>query len=154
VLAESEAESLWADVRTVAPLRESDSVGTGDAPDAGERPAILGASLWRINVPPAAGAVVTARLQPHGARWFYDWAGGLIWLTIPAAADTALVRSAAEQAGGHAMLVRAADLMRSQVSALHPQVSAVAALTQRIKAAFDPQGVLDPHRFTPRVERA
>ena len=82
----SEADSLWQKVRSVAPLAD-------------------GRPLWRIVVPPSASHGVVATLQPLGARWLFDWAGGLIWLSFDGA--PALVRQTAEHAGGHAMLVRA-----------------------------------------------
>jgi FAD/FMN-containing dehydrogenase len=36
------------------------------------------------------------------------------------------------------------------VPALHPETPGVAALTQRVKASFDPDGILDPDRFEVR----
>jgi hypothetical protein len=37
--------------------------------------------------------------------------------------------------------------MRARIGALHPEAAGVAALRSRIKAGFDPAGVLDPERF-------
>src|SRR3546814_13692389 len=41
--------------------------------------------LWRLSVAPTAGPAVTAVIAQGvpGAEWFYDWAGGLIWLSLP-----------------------------------------------------------------------
>lgn len=114
-----------------------------------------GAVLWRVSVPPSHGpdvwdAVAGAPEQTNGqigARRLYDWAGGLVWLALPADADHQAVRRAAAAAGGHAMLVRAPLDLRRRLPALHPPAPGVARLEQRVKAAFDPAGVLDPARF-------
>src|SRR3546814_4834051 len=52
-----------------------------------------------------------------GAEWFYDWAGGLIWLSLPPSADAcaATVRGAVETHGGHATLIRADAATRAAV---------------------------------------
>ena len=64
--------------------------------------------LWRVSTAPARGAEFAAML-PRGAQWFYDWAGGLIWIALPPSDDAgaAAVRRAVRDAGGHATLVRA-----------------------------------------------
>jgi glycolate oxidase FAD binding subunit len=129
VLSDADAASFWTHVRDAAPLAD-------------ERP------LWRLNVPASSAALVTSSLRAHDARWYYDWAGGLIWLTMPVNSDAALVRKAAAHVGGHAVLVRADAAMRAAVPALHPESPAVTALALRIKAGFDPANVLDPHRFS------
>jgi glycolate oxidase FAD binding subunit len=44
--------------------------------------------VWRVSVPPMEGHRVLATLrQSCEARGFYDWAGGLIWLDVPASDD-------------------------------------------------------------------
>jgi glycolate oxidase FAD binding subunit len=97
--------------------------------------------LWRLSVPPNRGSDVVAAL---GGDWRMDWAGGLVWV---AAADAGAVRSAAETAGGHAMLVRAPEAVRARVPTLHPQPAGVAALETRVRRAFDPTGVFETGRF-------
>ena len=77
-----------------------------------------------------------------GADWLFDWAGGLVWL-----ASEADPRAVAEAAGGHAMLVRADEAMRTTVPALHPQATALAALEARVRRAFDPDGLFETGRF-------
>lgn len=59
------------------------------------------------------------------------------------------VRAAlAEAGGGHATLVRAPRAARARVAVFEPQRSAaLAALTRRVKAGFDPAGVLNPGRM-------
>jgi glycolate oxidase FAD binding subunit len=102
--------------------------------------------LWRIIVPPSRGADVLDGVQRFGGVGLLDWAGGLIWART--AAEAALpIREVADLAGGHAMLVSAPEDVRRDIPALHPEPPAVAALSQRIRRAFDPSGVFDPHRF-------
>ncbi|WP_380871697.1 2-hydroxy-acid oxidase [Sphingomonas sp. DBB INV C78] len=121
-----EAEGLWDELRTLAPL-PADGL------------------LWRISVAPSASLAVIAALRPLGAQWLLDWAGGLIWLT--ANADPEIVRAAAAGAGGHAALVRAPEAIRATVPAFHPQPAGVAALEARVRRAFDPAGVFETGRF-------
>ncbi|MBC2664202.1 glycolate oxidase subunit GlcE [Novosphingobium flavum] len=99
--------------------------------------------LWRCIVPARQAPVLVDALP--GSDWLFDWAGGLVWLATEA--DPALVRSAAEAAGGHAMLVRASAVMRAAVPALHPQPAPLAALEERVRRAFDPAGVFETGRF-------
>lgn len=120
------ADLLWSNLRTMAPLAQ-------DLP------------LWRINVAPQEGAAIVAGLERLGAKWMFDWGGGLIWLSFDG--DPALVRDVAAKAGGHAMLVRAPDAMRKAVAAFHPPMPAIAALEERVRRAFDPQGVFETGRF-------
>jgi glycolate oxidase FAD binding subunit len=123
-LPEREADALWAAVRGVTPL-------------AGDKP------LWRVNVPPSQGCTVVTALE--GARWFFDWAGGLVWLAFEG--DAALVRAAAEKAQGHATLVRGPAALRDAVPMQHPRSRAVTALEERVRRAFDPAGVFETARF-------
>jgi glycolate oxidase FAD binding subunit len=122
----AEATTFWQSVREVTPLADSKT-------------------LWRIDVPPSAGPGLVEAFEPLGARWLFDWAGGLIWLAFDG--NAGLVRPAAEQAGGHAMLVRAPAAMRAVVPAHHPRVPAVAALEFRVRRAFDPHGIFETGRF-------
>ena len=106
--------------------------------------------LWRLSVPPASGAVVAARLaEAATVRALFDWGGGLLWLAVDGAPDAgeAAVRAAAAEAGGHATLVRADAPTRAARAVFQPQAAGLAALTARIKRAFDPSGVLNPGRM-------
>ena len=106
--------------------------------------------LWRLSVPPASGAVAAARITDAAdARVLFDWGGGLVWLGVngaPDAGETA-VRAAAAAVGGHATLVRADAPTRAARAVFQPQTAGLAALTERIKRAFDPAGVLNPGRM-------
>lgn len=105
-------------------------------------------ALWRISVAPMQGAAVAAHIVAQGdARYFFDWGGGLLWVSLPAAGDggAALVRSAFAQ--GHATLFAGPDELRQRISVFQPQEAALAALTKRVKAALDPQAKLNPGRM-------
>lgn len=107
-------------------------------------------AIWRLSVPPSAGAEVAAHvLKRLAGRAFFDWGGGLIWLSLPPDADAgaAVVRDATAIAGGHATLLRAAAAVRARVPVFQPQPPALAALTRRIKDSFDPHRVLNPGRM-------
>lgn len=106
--------------------------------------------IWRLSVPPAAGADVVAQVfDRRPGHAFYDWGGGLIWLALQPSPDAgeAMVRGAVGITGGHATLLRAAPEVRAQVAVFQPQPPPLAALTRRIKEAFDPHRVLNPGRL-------
>ncbi len=106
--------------------------------------------LWRISVPPMSGAEVVGRvLEQMPARYYFDWAGGLIWLECAEENDAgeAVVRGALETCGGHATLVRAKDDLRRSVPIFHPQPVVLANLSRRLKDGFDPQAILNPGRM-------
>ena len=106
--------------------------------------------LWRLSVPPASGAEVATRVaEAADVRALFDWGGGLVWLAVGGAPDAgeAAVRAAAAAAGGHATLVRADAPTRAARAVFQPQAAGLAALTTRIKRAFDPAGVLNPGRM-------
>jgi glycolate oxidase FAD binding subunit len=131
---EAGSKTIWCALRGVRPFH-----GTSEA-------------VWRLSVPPAAGADVMLRLTAAGLpghRHFYDWGGGLIWLGLAAEGDAgaARVRPALAACGGHATLMRAPDPVRAAVDVFQPQPPALAALTRRVKASFDPNGRLNPGRM-------
>lgn len=104
-------------------------------------------ALWRIVLPPAAGARAGAALAPFSCGHYHDWAGGLLWLATSCSVDAARLRAIVEAHGGRAMLVRGDAAMRATVPILHPEPAALAALGARVRAAFDPASILDPQRF-------
>jgi glycolate oxidase FAD binding subunit len=110
-------------------------------------------ALWRVSLPPAAGAAFTADLGVSGARWVYHWGGALVLLTTPPAADAHAdaVRAAAARLGGHATLLRPGASFAGLVSAFPPESAVAVTLARRIKGAFDPQGVLFDRRAQPRL---
>jgi glycolate dehydrogenase FAD-binding subunit len=108
--------------------------------------------VWRLSVPPAASADVLERIEQTipGARAFLDWGGGLMWVQLAPLDGTAhalLIRAALGASGGHATLIRAPASMRATTEVFHPQPVALAALSKRVKAQFDPANVLNPGRM-------
>jgi len=107
-------------------------------------------AVWRVSVAPQTGpAVAAAVTRTLDAQVFYDWAGGLLWLAVAEASDggASAVRGAAREAGGHATLIRAPAELRAEVPVFEPQPPALQALSERIKASFDPKGILNPGRM-------
>ncbi|WP_022729461.1 glycolate oxidase subunit GlcE [Fodinicurvata sediminis] len=109
--------------------------------------------VWKVSTAPTAGPGVAARiLDQRRGQHFYDWGGGLLWIGFdPAGTEddggTAIVREAIAEAGGHATLMRAPDALRAAVPVFQPQDAGKAALSARLKNAFDPSGVLNPGRI-------
>ena len=101
--------------------------------------------LWRLSVPPSAGAPLAAFVSESGGKYLMDWGGGLVWASTTINASA--VRAAVARHGGHAMLVRAPEEMRRTVCALHPPEPAIARLEERVRRAFDPVGVFETGRF-------
>jgi glycolate oxidase FAD binding subunit len=135
-LDEAASRALWRAVRDVTPFAAAGPAGTRD--------------LWRISTAPTHGAGVGRTLvEKAGAELFYDWAGGLIWAAFPASNDARAlqVRSTVVTAGGHATLIRAPAAVRAAVGVFAPEEPALAALTARVRAGFDPQGVLNAGRM-------
>ena len=107
--------------------------------------------VWRISVPPMQGPRLLATLREScHAHGFCDWAGGLVWLDVPHSADASApaIREAI-QGAGHATLIRAPEPLRASVDVFQPQPPAMAALTQRVRHAFDPLDLLNPGRMYP-----
>jgi glycolate oxidase FAD binding subunit len=157
------------DTRCRELLRSLAPMGAGEAVAAEESGAIWrsmrtldalpreGHLLWRISVPPALGWRVGEVLAPLNAHSAYDWAGGLVWAAVPetaprdggAQAAGAGIRAIARALGGHAVLVRAPPALRASLLPAAAQADAggdqgLKALHQRLKAAFDPHGILNP----------
>lgn len=110
--------------------------------------------LWRISTKPTAAPKLVAAIKRYmHAEAFYDWAGGLIWLEVPATADagTAEIRRATAVHGGHATLIRADAGVRAAVQVFQPLSPPVERLTRELKRAFDPAGILNPGRMYANV---
>lgn len=108
-------------------------------------------AVWRLSLAPTNGpkAVATITRSLPGARWFYDWGGGLVWLAVPPEGDAgaAAVRDALRPLGGHATLVRAPDAVRAIVNVFQPLAEPLMRVTVGIKKSFDPAGILEPGRM-------
>lgn len=137
ILAESDSIAWWRAIGEVAPL---------GAP--AERAA------WRLSVAPARGAEVAEAIsRALDAAWFLDWGGGLVWTAVPEAGDAgaAVIRGAIRgpdgRGTGHATLVRGSAALRRAVAVFEPQPAPLAALSRRVKEAFDPAHILNPGRM-------
>ncbi len=105
-------------------------------------------ALWRISVAPMQGAAIAMQISAKSdARYFFDWGGGLLWMSLPSDGDggAALVRSAFTE--GHATLFAAPDELRRRLDVFQPQAPTLAALTARVKSALDPMAKLNPGRM-------
>ena len=97
---------------------------------AGER------ALWRLSVPSATPPIAAEHAQ------LVEWGGGVRWLRGPV--DPFTIRSTVERCGGHATLFRGGE---KSAGAFHPLQPAVLKIHRRLKAAFDPAGILNPGRM-------
>lgn len=100
--------------------------------------------LWRLSVAPSDGPVIAAQLQ---GEYFFDWAGGLIWLAMDATDDANVDLARGSLNGGHATLMRASEEVRANVPVFQPQANGVAQLMKRVRAGFDPHNILNPGRM-------
>ena len=129
VLDDTTSDQLWADVSNAGFFAKDTS------------------ALWRVSSVPGRMNAIVASVGAEA--WFADWAGGLIWFSVPAegTADADIIRQAVSRGGGHATLMRAPNALRKRVPVFQPQDTVLAKLTANIKTAFDPHGVLNPGRM-------
>lgn len=128
-LAQEQSLTLWREIRDVAPYADGTS-----------RP------LWRVSMAPSEAYKLVAGLRLRaGIDAFYDWQGGLVWMRMEADPEGHVLRHGIRTlGGGHASLLRAPDAVRASIPALEPQSPAVALLSERIRAKFDPHGIFNP----------
>jgi glycolate oxidase FAD binding subunit len=130
------SQTLWRAIRDVAPL-------------AYPREKII----WKISVAPTAGPKIAETVaRACTAEALFDWSGGLVWLALdpcPGAAAGVIRQAVAEHGGGHATLIRAPEEARATIPVFEPQPQGLAALSRRLKAAFDPYVILEPCRMWP-----
>lgn len=93
--------------------------------------------LWRASLPSVAPP-----LDLPGEQ-FIEWGGALRWLRSEA--EPGRVRTAVQQAGGHATAFRSAD----RTLPFQPLDRVQEVLHRRLKAVFDPAGILNPGRLHP-----
>jgi glycolate oxidase FAD binding subunit len=106
--------------------------------------------LWRISTAPKEGPKAVAAIQRYmEVDALYDWSGGLVWLVVPPSADAGAtdIRRVVAHHGGHATLIRADAAARETVDSFQPLEPALDRLTRKLKAAFDPAGLLNPRRM-------
>lgn len=133
IIGEKESVNLWRDIRDVRLLSNC-------AENA----------LWRISVAPCDGPKVLAKItEKLEVNAFFDWGGGLIWVEVlnETRACGAEIRGAFSGLGGHATLIRAPEKSRAGSAVFQPQNEVLTALSDRLKAAFDPLDILNPGRM-------
>ncbi len=131
VMAENESRDVWVGIRDVHPLADTRDL-----------------VIWRLSVAPSEGAEVVAKIARQlDAKHFFDWAGGLIWLSVPPTSDASasIIRGSFD--AGHATLIRASEEVRSKIDVFQPQAAALRALSARVKTSFDPNAVFNPARM-------
>lgn len=98
-------------------------------------------ALWRLSVAPTAPVLDLPWAQ------LVEWQGGLRWLWAPQQAGTQL-QEAARAAGGSAAVFVAARADSTRAGCQFDAKNAARdAITQRLKAAFDPLGLFNPGRL-------
>jgi len=61
------------------------------------------------------------------------------------------IRRAIAEFGGHATLIRAERATRASLDVFQPLDLGLTALTKKLKAAFDPAGILNPGHMYPGI---
>lgn len=134
LLEDDDSRLLWAGVRDCAPIAQPED-----------------RAVWRVSTAPTHGPdIVAAARESCDIRHFYDWSGGLAWLSTPAEGDAgaAVIRAAVARHGGHATLIRAPLATRAGVPVFEPQSGTLSRISADLKQAFDPAGILEPGRLT------
>jgi glycolate oxidase FAD binding subunit len=110
--------------------------------------------VWRLCPTPSQAAVVISDIKGRmpSAEAYFDWGGGLVWLSLDSAeagadAGEAIVRGAMTSCGGHSTLVVAPAATREKIAVFEPLPGPLAALKARVKNGFDPMNVLNPGRM-------
>ncbi|MEO8713887.1 MAG: glycolate oxidase subunit GlcE [Acetobacteraceae bacterium] len=130
ILDDAASRPLWRAIRDAAPLGAEDG------------------AIWRISVRPAAGPEVARALgAAFDARLFLDWGGGLVWVAGPDTATAHAAVEAAARAGGGVWTLLRGEALRGSVAVIPPEPAPLAAITRRVKTAFDPHGILNPGRM-------
>jgi glycolate oxidase FAD binding subunit len=125
------SRALWCRIRDVQPLAETPH------------------DIWKVSCAPSDAPRVVAALDPGlDVRMIADWAGGLIWLAGKSPRIGPTLRSAVASLGsGFAMLIRDVGVTRENIEPLQPLSGPVLELHRRVKASFDPLGVLNYERM-------
>ncbi|TPJ79231.1 glycolate oxidase subunit GlcE [Mesorhizobium sp. B2-6-2] len=130
------SKTIWLDIRDCRPFA-----------DGGARP------VWRVSMAPSeAHHMVMALRMQAAVDAFYDWQGGLVWLSMREDDPEAdLLRGLIRKYGGGATLVRASAPHRAALPVFEPQPPHLAALSARLKAEFDPKQILNPGRMAKAI---
>lgn len=124
-------------------------------------------AVTRVSIKPSAAAeFAECHWQTLGADVALDWGGGLMWFGMsPKDAEAAkyqftenepytennayglihdVLQHAVNCEGGHATLIKAPTEVRAAVPVFQPENPTVTALSQGLRAKFDPRGILNP----------
>jgi glycolate oxidase FAD binding subunit len=127
----AESQRLWRDIRDAAFIASPSEH-----------------AIWRVSLAPSRAADFVARVGARAHAHFYDWGGGLVWLSGEPAPDAAAaIRAALAPFGGHATLIRAPDPLRESADVFEPLSSPLMRITQGVKKSFDPGGVFNAGRM-------
>jgi len=99
--------------------------------------------VWRVCLRPSA---VQTILDQMSDKVVVDWAGGCLWIGAGEEGALALHQKLQDMANGagHATLIKAPDSLRTEVSVFQPEVAPLAAISEGLRAKFDPRGILNP----------
>lgn len=120
------SQGTWESVRDVTEMRDLD----GD--------------VWRVSCKPSDAVTLTERSGARG--WYFDWAGGLIWVRTEPGTD---LRARLGAFDGHATLVRAHAETRAKIAMFQPEAPGVARLSAGLRSRFDPRGIFNPGLMGP-----
>ncbi len=127
----AKSRAFWKSIRDVKPFA-----------DRTQRP------VWRISTTPTLAPAIAAGINAAvGAFYFYDWAGGLLWVEMPNEKPQDGAVRTALAGRGHATLIRASAAARASAEVFQPLDPVRAALSRRLKESFDPKGILNPGRI-------
>jgi glycolate oxidase FAD binding subunit len=130
-VASEPADAFWSSLR-----EQTATFFAGDLP------------LWRLSLPSTAAPVGAALAGDDGAGQLIEWGGAQRWLRTRAAVEQ--VRARAATLGGHATVFRtgaggaSVDRAGGVFTPLSPPLLAI---HRRLKAEFDPAGILNPGRM-------
>ena len=93
-------------------------------------------ALWRLSVPS------TTKPLAVGLPQWIEWGGALRW--VRGATDAAALRTKIESVGGHVTLFRHGD---KSAGVFHPLPPVLAKIHRNLKAAFDPENILNRGRM-------
>jgi glycolate oxidase FAD binding subunit len=144
VIGADKSTVLWRDIADVSAFRDHTAV-------------------TKVSLKPsAAAAFAAAHTEAFGADIMLDWGGGLMWVGVSdqhikemaSKSETssaveaigqmhAAIQTAAASEQGHATLAKAPLTVRQSVSVFQPENPTITALSQGLRAKFDPRGILN-----------
>ena len=108
-----------------------------------------GSRRWRYTVPRTRASELIDELSELGLQQFLvDWAGGLVWATLPETADPLSLHALATDRGGSAWRLAGGpdDANRDAFTPMDPVLER---LNRTLKTSMDPHGLLNPGRMLP-----